>query len=145
MKYNSVVTCRHTTINSPASVPLNAKKIAVKKVSDVDVVMFGPELYFSMYKCYFLAHMCRFIWEWIYAKQIALGGGGGGGGFRGSQIQKFGESVKRLHRLAPNLVHVAGFVWEWAQAKYNSPHNTPGAFGRGGGLRCHKFKSLEKL
>ena len=29
---------------------------------------------------------------------------------RGSQIQKSGEAVKRLHRLAPNLVHVSGFV-----------------------------------
>ena len=42
--YNSVVTCRQNTINFSASAPLNAKKIAVKKVSDVDVVMFGPEL-----------------------------------------------------------------------------------------------------
>ncbi len=36
-----------------------------------------------------------------------------GGGGRGSQIQKSGEAVKRLDRLAPNLVHVGGFVWEW--------------------------------
>ena len=41
---NSVVTCRHITINSSTSAPLNAKKIAVKKGSDVDVVMFGQEL-----------------------------------------------------------------------------------------------------
>ena len=41
--------------------------------------------------------------------QGALGGGLG----RGSQIQKSGEAVKWLHRLAPNLVHVSGFVWEW--------------------------------
>ena len=33
-------------------------------------------------------------------------------GGRGSQIPKSGEAVKRLHRLAPNLVHVGGFVWE---------------------------------
>ena len=39
--------------------------------------------------------------------------GGGGGGLRGSQIQVSGEAVKRLSRLAPNLVHVWGFVWEW--------------------------------
>ena len=38
---------------------------------------------------------------------------GGGGGGRGSQIQKSWEAVKRLHRLAPNLVHVCRFVWEW--------------------------------
>ena len=36
-----------------------------------------------------------------------------GGGVRGSQIQMFGEAVKRLDRLAPpNLVQICGFVWE---------------------------------
>ena len=82
-----------------------------------------------------LAHICTFILEWIYAKQIAprdtrraLGGVRGStiqktqvapqyprghlGGW-GSQIQKSWEAVKWLHRLAPNLVHVGGFVWEW--------------------------------
>ena len=111
-----------------------------------------------------LAHMCRFIWEWINAKQIALRDtkrghlrifwgeagksleklsngwtdwhqiwytaadsswngqtkynsplnipGGILGGFRGSQIQKYVESVKRMDRLAPNLVQMCGFVWE---------------------------------
>ena len=34
-------------------------------------------------------------------------------GRRGSQIQMCGEAVKRLDRLAPNLVHVCGFIWEW--------------------------------
>ena len=42
--YNSVLTCRQNIMNSSASAPLNAAKIAVKKVSDVDVCMFGPEL-----------------------------------------------------------------------------------------------------
>ena len=41
--YNSVLICRQNVINSSASAPLNATKIAVKKVSDVDVCMFGPE------------------------------------------------------------------------------------------------------
>ena len=41
--------------NSSASAPLNATKIAVKKVCDVDVCMFGPEFKFSMYECCFLA------------------------------------------------------------------------------------------
>ena len=36
-----------------------------------------------------------------------------GGGGRGSQIQKSGEAIKWLHRLAPNLLQVGGFVWEW--------------------------------
>ena len=35
------------------------------------------------------------------------------GGFRGSQIQKSGETTKRMGRLAPNLVHMCGFIWEW--------------------------------
>ena len=41
--YNSVLTCRQHIINSSASAPPNATKIAVKKVSDVDDCMFGPE------------------------------------------------------------------------------------------------------
>ena len=43
-RYKTVLTCRQNIINSSASAPLNATKIAVKKVSDVDVYMFGPEL-----------------------------------------------------------------------------------------------------
>ena len=42
--YNSVVTFRNITISTSASEPRNAKEIAVKKVSDVDVSMFGLEL-----------------------------------------------------------------------------------------------------
>ena len=42
--YNSVLTCRQHIINASASAPSNATKIAVKKVSDVDVCMFGPKL-----------------------------------------------------------------------------------------------------
>ena len=41
--YNSVLTCRQHIINSSASAPPNVTKIAVKKVSDVVVCMFGPE------------------------------------------------------------------------------------------------------
>ena len=66
------------------------------------------------------------------------------GGFRGSNIQKSGEAVKRLDRLAPTLVHVGGFIWEWAY-KYKSPLNTPGGMAGGGGLGGHKFKSIGKL
>ena len=62
----------------------------------------------------------------------------------GGQIQKFGEAVKQLDRLAPNLVHVCGFVLEWTYAKYNnSPLNIPG--GNLGVLGGHKFKSMLKL
>ncbi len=84
-----------------------------------------------------LANMCRFIWEWINAKQIAPRNIRGHlGGFRGSQIQNYWEAVK----LAPILVHVCGFIWEWTN--YKSPLNNPG--GMGGG-RGHTFKSLGKL
>ena len=60
-----------------------------------------------------VAHICRSIWERIYAKQIAPRDTRGhwGGGLR-SNIQKSGEAVKRLDRLAPTLVHVFGFIWE---------------------------------
>ena len=57
--------------------------------------------------------------------------GGISRGFRGSQIQKSWEAVKRLDRLAPNLVHVCGFVWEWTYAKYNSPLDIGGGGVRG--------------
>ena len=60
-----------------------------------------------------LAHMCRFIWEWIYAKQIAIHDTGGHlGVFGGQTFKKSGEAVKRLDRLAPTLDHVCGFIWE---------------------------------
>ena len=123
-----------------------------------------------------LAHMCKFIWEWVYAKQIAprdtrrvlwgqqfkslrscpiannflftsaessgnghrlntsnplIPQGGIVGGGRVSQIQKSGESVKRLDRLAPNLAHIGRSIWEWIYAKHISPRDTRGHFGRG--------------
>ena len=31
----------------------------------------------------------------------------------GSQTQMFGDAVKRLDRLAPNLIQICTFVWEW--------------------------------
>ena len=40
-----------------------------------------------------------------------------GGGFRGSQIEKYVEAVKRLDRLAPNLAHMCRFICEWIYAK----------------------------
>ena len=38
---------------------------------------------------------------------------GGISGVLGVTHPKVWEAVKRLDRLAPNLVHVCGFVWEW--------------------------------
>ena len=61
-----------------------------------------------------------------------------GGGVWGSQIQMSGEAVKRLDRLAPNLVHVCGFVWEWTWLNTIRPQYNGGISGVLGG---HKFKS----
>ena len=56
--------------------------------------------------------MCRFIWEWIYAKQIEPQDTRGIGGGLGGTNPKVWEAVKRLDRLAPNLVDVCGFELE---------------------------------
>ena len=83
----------------------------------------------------------------MYAKQIVPKDTMGHlGGFRGSNLQKSGEAVKRLDRLAPTLVHVGGFIWEWAY-KYKSPLNTPGGMaGGGGGVRGSQIqKSWEAV
>ena len=55
----------------------------------------------------------------------------GGGGVRGSQIQKSGEDVKRLVRLASNLVHMCRFIWEWIYAKQIALRDTRGHLGGG--------------
>ena len=148
-----------------------------------------------------LVHMCIFIWEWIYAKQIAPRDTGGhlGGfkgvkhskvrgscqtartigttfgtclrirlridiakcnsplnttgdisrGFTGSQIQKSGEDVKRLDRLAPNLVHMCIFICEWIYAKQIAPRDTRGHLGGFRGSNIQKsgeaVKRLKRL
>ena len=103
-----------------------------------------------------LAHMCRFILEWIYAKQIAPRDTRGHmGGFRGSKNQnlgklsngwtdwqKSGEAVKRLDRLAPNLAHMCRFIREWIYAKQIALRDTRGHLEV---LRGQTFKSLGKL
>ena len=65
--YNSVLTCRQHIIyiNSSASAPPNATKIAVKKGSDVVVCMFGPELKFRCINVVF--------WR-VFARDSAPGG-----------------------------------------------------------------------
>ena len=82
-----------------------------------------------------LAHICRSIWEWIYAKQIAPRDTRW---VLGVNIQKSWEAVKRLDRLAPTLVQVCGFFWEWTSAKSKSLLNTPGCIGGGGGVTNSK-------
>ena len=56
-----------------------------------------------------------------------------------SQIQKSGQAVKRLDRLAPNLPHICRSIWEWIYAKQIVPR------GHLGGFRGQTFKSLGKL
>ena len=93
-----------------------------------------------MYKCCFLAcfcarHRARCAYSsgngYIPNKMNLKTQGGISGRFWGVTNPKVWEAVKRLHRLAPNLVHVCGFVWEWTKAKYNSPLDICG----GGGVR----------
>ena len=64
------------------------------------------------------------------------------GDFRGSQIQKSGEAVKRLDRLAPILVHVCGFIWEWTVKDKFAPRYPHGSIGGGGGLGGQQLKRL---
>ena len=65
-----------------------------------------------------------------------------GGGFKGSQIQKSGEDVKRLDRLAPNLVHICRFIWEWIDANKLAGETQGGTWGV---LVGKTFKSQGKL
>ena len=64
-----------------------------------------------------------------------------GGRFRGSQIRKYVEAVKRLDRLAPNLAHICRLIWEWIN-QTNCPWRHKGHLGI---LWGQTFKSLENL
>ena len=59
-------------------------------------------------------------------------------GFRGSQIQKSVEAVKRLDRLAPYLAHMCIFIWEWIYAKQIALRDTRGHLGVLGGQTFKK-------
>ena len=48
---------------------------------------------------------------------ISQGAFGGRGGGRVSQLQKYGEAVKRQDRLAPNFAHICRSIWEWTYDK----------------------------
>ena len=90
-----------------------------------------------------LAHMCKFIWEWIYAKQIAPRDTRGHlAGFRGSTIQKSWEAV----RLPPTLVQCADSSGNGHRIN-TSRHSIPqGAFLGGGGVRVSQIqKSWEAV
>ena len=90
-----------------------------------------------------LAHMCKFIWEWIYAKQISPRDTRGHlVFFMGSTIQKYGEAV----RLTPTWFTSADSSGNGHRLNTNRPSIPQGAFrGGGGGLGCHKLKSSGKL
>ena len=81
--------------------------------------------------------------HWLNPSRPSIAQGALGGGVGGHNFKSMGEVVKRLHRLAPNLVHVGGFVWEWT-SRLNTirPTIPQGHFGFLGG---HKFKCLGKL
>ena len=72
--------------------------------------------YYSIGRLYYiigqLLQYLAFITLSVGTPLITPGGMAGGGGVRGSQIQKSWEAVKRLDRLAPNVVHVCGFILE---------------------------------
>ena len=52
----------------------------------------------------------------------------------GSQIKNSWEAIKRLHRLAPNLVHMCRFIWEWICPSRHKVF-----------FKCQTFNSLWKL
>ena len=95
-----------------------------------------------------LAHMCKFIWEWMYSKQIASRDTRGAlGGFRGSTIQtcRMGK-LSDWHQLWFTSADSSGNGHRLKSPKYKSPLNTPGGIWRGGGgVGGHKLKSLGKL
>ena len=66
------------------------------------------------------------------------------GGFRGSQTQMFGEAVKWLDRLAPNLVKSADSSGNGYTPFQFTLRDTRGHLGVLG-VKGHTFKSMEKL
>ena len=92
-----------------------------------------------------LAHMCRFIWEWIYIKQIALRDKRAHLGVLG------GQTLKNLEKLSNGWTDWHQLWFTSADSSENGhrlntsrPTIPQGAFG-GGGFRGHKFKCLGKM
>ena len=91
-----------------------------------------------------LAHMCRFICEWIYAKQIALRDSRGG-----HLWVLVGQTFKSLEKLSNGWTDWHQLWFTSADSSGNGlrlntsrPTIPQGAFG---GLGGHKFKCLGKL
>ena len=88
-----------------------------------------------------LAHMCKFIWEWIYAKQISprdTRGHLGGGGLEGQQFKRLGK-LSDWHLLWFTSADSSG---NGHRLNTSRPSIPQGAYR---GIGCHRFKSLEKL
>ena len=60
-----------------------------------------------------LAHICRSMWEWIYAKQIALPDKGGHLGVLGVKHSKVLGSCHMTGPIGTNFGSRCGFIWEW--------------------------------
>ena len=88
-----------------------------------------------------LAHMCKFIWEWIYAKQIAPRDTRGSLGVLGGKQFKSLGKLSDWHQLWFTSADSSG---NGHLLNTSRPSIPQGAFG-GGGLGCHTFKSLGKL
>ena len=88
-----------------------------------------------------LAHMSKFIWEWIYAKQIAPRDTRGRLGVLGGQQFKSLGKLSDWHQLWFTSADSSG---NGHRLNTSRPSIPQGGIG-GGGLGCHKFKSIGKL
>ena len=88
-----------------------------------------------------LAHMCKFTWEWIYSKQISPRDTRGALGVLGGQQFKRMGKLSDWHQLWFTSTVSSG---NGDRLNTSRPSIPQGALG-GGGLGCHKLKSLGKL
>ena len=84
-------------------------------------------------------HTCRFIWEWIYAKQIALRDTRGHLGVLGGQtfksLEKLSNGWTDWHQL---WFTSAGSSGNGYRLNTSRPHNTPGGI-----LRCFRGSHIQ--
>ena len=85
-----------------------------------------------------MAHMCKFIWEWIYAKQIVPRDTRGHLGVLGDKQFKSIGKLSDWHQLWFTSADSSGNGHSLNTSRPSMPQ---GAFG--GGLGCHTFKSVE--
>ena len=88
-----------------------------------------------------VAHMCKFIWEWIYANQITLETQGGTWRVLGGQPFKSLGKLSDWHRLWFSSADLSGNGHRLNTSRPSIPRRLFGGWGLG----CHKFKSLGKL